>query len=166
MVLLALLSGVAVYTDLRFGKIYNKLTVSCMVLGIALACINSGVVGMLGSIAAAGLVLALFLLFAPKVGIGGGDIKMMMAVGTLMGVRFVIWAMLFTAVTGGALALLVMASHGALGKTIRNMMVNLYMKITFRSPIEISSGSPGLRFRYSPAIAIGSFLAFWLKPWS
>jgi prepilin peptidase CpaA len=127
---------------------------------------SKGVIGMLDSVAGAGLVLVLFLFFAPRTGIGGGDIKMMMAVGALMGVRFAIWAMLFTAVTGGALALLVMASHGALFATVRTMMVNLYMKITFRSPLDISSGSRGLKFKYSPAIAIGSFLVLWLKPWT
>lgn len=163
-ILLSLLTVSAVYTDLRFGRIYNKLTLPCMAAGVALGLINSGFMGMLDSIAGAGLVMALFLALGQKAGIGGGDIKMMMAVGALMGVRFAVWAMLFTAVTGGVLAILVMASRGSLASTLRSAVTGLYMRPTFRSPGEISSGSRGLKFKYSPAIAVGSFLALWLKP--
>lgn len=165
-ILLSLLTMSAVYTDMRFGRIYNKLTLPCMAAGVTLGLINSGFLGMLGSIAGAGLVMALFLALGQKAGIGGGDIKMMMAVGALMGVRFAVWAMLFTAVAGAVLAIVVMASHGSLAATLRKMTARLYAKLTFRIPVEISSGSRGLKFRYSPAIAIGSFLALWLKPWA
>ncbi len=164
--LLALLTLVAVYTDVSSGRIYNKLTLPCMAAGVALGLINNGVAGMLGSIAGAALVMALFLALGTKSGIGGGDIKMMMAVGALMGVRFAVWAMLFTAVAGAVMAIAVMASHGSLTSTLRKMMTGLYSRLTFRGPVEISGVSRGLKFRYSPAIAVGSFLALWLQPWA
>ena len=162
--LLATMVCVALYTDLRFGKIYNRLTVSCIALGIGLGFVNNGLAGVLSSLGGAGLILALFVFFAPKSGIGGGDVKMLMAVGAIMGLPFAVWALLFTGVIGGMAATVVMVSHGAPFQTLRGIWTNLFVRIVFRNSAEVSAGSRGLKFRYSPAIAIGCMLALWVAP--
>ena len=105
----------------------------------------------------------LFLLLAPATGIGGGDTKLMMAVGALMGIRFVAEAMLFSAIIGGIFALMVMARHKILVSTTRSMITNLYLKLILRAPVQLTDGSSGIKFRYGLAIALGSFLALVLK---
>ena len=162
-ILTGLIAG-AVYTDLRYGKIYNKLTIPCMALGVALNAAR-GLPGILDSLAGIGLVLVLYLLFAPAVGIGGGDAKLMMGVGALLGVKLLIWAMLFSAVIGGVLALAVMARYRALLSTTRNMAGNIFLSAVLRAPVELSSGSRGIKLRYSPAIALGTLLTFFVKLW-
>jgi len=162
-ILAALLAG-AVYTDLRFGKIYNKLTIPCMMLGVALNAAR-GLPGILDSLAGIGVVLILYLLFAPAAGIGGGDAKLVMGVGALLGVKLLVWAMLFSAVIGGVLALAAMLRHRALLSTTRNMAGNVYLSAVLRAPVELSTGSRGIKFRYSPAIALGTLLTFFVKLW-
>jgi prepilin peptidase CpaA len=161
--MLIVLLAVAVYSDMRHGKVYNKLTLTCIVLGIILSLLSAELRGLGESLAGVLLVLLLYLLFAPRVGIGGGDVKLMMAVGALMGIRFTIWALLFTAAIGGLLALLVMLRHGVLAGTLRSMWTNLLLKICFQAPVEVAGASRGLKFRYSPAIALGTLLAFVFK---
>ena len=170
-VILVFLLGVALYTDLRFGKIYNKLTIPCMALGLILNLAANGLLGLLHSLAGIGLVLILFLMFAPVAGIGGGDIKLMMAVGALMGFPFTLTlsdnpflrAILLSAIIGGVLALLAMAKHRAMLATTKNMAANFYLKAVLRVPVEITDGAKGIKFRYSPAIALGTLLAFFVK---
>jgi len=159
----AAMLGAAVYTDLRWGKIYNKLTIPCMMLGVTLNAGAYGLPGLLQSLGGAALVLALFLVLAPAAGIGGGDTKLMMAVGALIGFKLIIWTMLFSALIGGVLALAVMARHRALLATTRNMAGNIYTSAVLRAHVGLSSGSRGIKFRYSPAIALGTLLTFLLK---
>lgn len=159
-VLIALL-GIGVYTDVRYGKIYNKLTLPCIAIGILLNTGMNGFQGLLGSIGGVLVVLIPFLLFAPMVGIGGGDIKLMMAVGSLLGFNSAIWAMLISAIAGGVLALIVMIRYNALISTTKNMARNIYLS-TVGAKIGLSSGSRNIKFRYSPAIAFGTLATvFW-----
>lgn len=161
-VLAALIAG-AVYTDFRYGKIYNKLTLTCIVLGIVMSLLSAGLRGLGESLAGAGLVLLLYLLFAPLTGIGGGDVKLMMAIGALMGIRFTGWALLYTAAVGGLFAVLVMLRHRVMATTLRGMLDSLVLGICSQSPMEVAGVSRGLKLRYSPAIALGTLLAFVLK---
>jgi len=158
---LAIMMGLlatAVYTDLRLGKICNKLTIPCAAFGIALNAGQHGLEGLLQSIAGAGLVLTLFLLFAPMAGIGGGDTKLMMAVGALTGLRFAVWAMLISALIGGILAVVVIARRRMLSETARSLAASVYLGV----PLDVNSGSRRIRFAYSPAIALGSLVTLLL----
>lgn len=66
-----------IVTDIRQGKIENRVILMGYVLALALAYIQEGIPGVLISIKAAGLIiLSLFLLFLLK-GLGAGDIKLL-----------------------------------------------------------------------------------------
>lgn len=152
--ILVLMLGVAVYTDIRFGKIYNKLTLPCMALGILLSAVSNGWMGFLSSIGGILIILIPFLLFAPAAGIGGGDVKLMMAVGALLGYKAAIWAVLISAVVGGALAVITVLIYREFLSTTKNVFLSAVLK----APVFLTSGSKGLKVRYSPAIAIGTIL--------
>ena len=165
---LAMLLVIAVYTDLRYGKIYNKLTFPCMAAGLALGFLGNGLFpeyglkGLLQSLAGIGVVLGLYLLSFSK-GIAGGDIKLMMAVGSLVGLRLTIWAILFSAAIGGILALIVMARYRTVRSTAKNLATHAYLKVVLRAPVELAGGSRANWFRYSPAIALGTLLTLLIR---
>lgn len=165
LVLLAVLLLSAVYTDLRYGKIYNKITMPCIAIGIALSTISGGGTGLLSSLAAVVLVLGIYLMLASLAGIGGGDIKLLMAVGALMGVHFVGWSMLMTAVIGGLMALALMARRRVIGVTVGNLAGNLYQRAVLGIPVDPFSGSKRVRLAYSPAIALGALTTLALRHW-
>ncbi|HEU4964606.1 MAG TPA: A24 family peptidase [Bacilli bacterium] len=102
---------VAVYTDLRERRIPNLLTVSALVVGFAL---NGWLVGLSGLTSSLyGVLLGLLLLFPffLRGGIGGGDVKLLMALGALCGPGFLFYAFLYGAVAGGIGSLAVLVRH-------------------------------------------------------
>jgi prepilin peptidase CpaA len=163
LILLAVMLVAAVYTDMKYGKIYNSLIFPCMLAGFALNTITDGFHGLLVSLGGVGLIFGLFLIAAPAAGVGGGDVKLMMAVGAITGFMITVWAVLFTAVAGGLLALIVMMRHRALASTTSQIASNIYTSFLLRTPVELTNGSSRMKFRYSPAIALGTVLAIWLK---
>ena len=86
-----------------------------------------------------------------------GDVKLMGAVGALLGPGLIVRAFLFTAVAGGVLALLVAARRGRLATTIRGT-AHLVAQPS-DAPHNLATAGPGRRFAYGPAIAVGSLLA-------
>ena len=157
--LVAIALIVATYTDIRYGKIYNWTTLPAILIGIALHTYGHWWIGFLLSVGGAVLVMALFLFLGPLVGIGGGDIKLMMAVGALLALPLSLWALLYSAVIGGVMAVFVMAKHKALLSTTQTMASNLYSGFLTKSQTDLTSGSIKVKFRYSPAILIGTVLA-------
>jgi len=155
--MLAMLA-VAVVTDLRTGKIYNKLTVPCAAAGVAFGGITAGLAGAADRMLGAAVVLGAVLLLSALVGLGGGDAKLLMAVGALKGFHFAIWAMLLTGVFGGVLAVVMMVRRRAVKRTALNMITNM-LSNAGGVPTDLSAGSPLGKIPYSIAIALGSLTA-------
>lgn len=164
-IVLGCVLGMAVYTDLRFGKIYNWLTIPCMAIGVTLNAAAGGWVGVIHSLAGVVLVMILFLIFAPAAGIGGGDTKLMMAVASVLGLKPAVWAMLCSAMIGGLLALVVLLRYRAVLSTTRGMAGNVFARNILRAPVGITDGGGKIKFRYSPAIALGTLLTFAPRIW-
>ena len=152
-----LLVAAAVYTDVRWGKIFNHLTMPAIVLGLI---INSliGLDGFLHSIAGVGLGLGLFLVSCLLGRIlGGGDIKLLMAVGALQGPAFLAWTILCTAIIGGVLAVIIAVRHGILLEKIKALFTSCYMRLTFRVPMEMEqTDTTQPRLPYAIAISLGT----------
>lgn len=157
---------IALYTDWRWRKIFNNLTFPCMATGIILNVLDGRLGGFLSSIGGAALVIALFLVLAPAAGIGGGDTKLMVAVGAIMGLHFTVSALIYTGLAGGILALIVMARHRVMVRTTRSLFVNLYSKAVLNAPINLATGGSGIKFKYSLAIVVGTVLAFVRPIWN
>lgn len=111
---LAAVLAVAVVTDLRRGLIPNWLTLPAMAAGLALGGFVGGWAGL--GWAAVGL-LAGGLVFLPAFvlgGAGGGDVKLLAAVGALGGPVFGLKAAAYACLAGGAWALARLARAGKL----------------------------------------------------
>jgi prepilin peptidase CpaA len=152
---------VATVVDLRTRRIPNVLTGTMAASGLALAAFGFSKF----SIGAAllGCVIGLVLMLPGHVlgATGAGDVKLMAAVGSLLGPLATVNAVLFTAIAGGVLAVMVAIQRKRLGTTL----VGTGRMITAPSDVkqEIAAKAASSRFAYGPAIAAGSLLAALLQ---
>jgi len=150
-------SGIAAAIDVRTGKIPNRLTAG--VAGFGLALTAAGWTGHSVVAAALGGVLGFVMMLPGHVlgGTGAGDVKLVAALGTLLGPAGVFMAVLYSAVAGGVLAL----AHA-----LRRRRLTTTLSRTARlvaAPVEAKKQIDGAavhsRFAYGPAIAIGAIAA-------
>lgn len=178
---------VAVYTDIKWNKIFNALTAPFAILGVCLLAI-AGATGaptlfgqftnqpVLGAFAGLGTsILGIVVGFAAWllcniVGriLGAGDSKLLAALGALQGPRFLIYTMLATAIIGGILAIIIALWRGYLRKSLAVLVSSLYTRIFHKQPIDIESAAPEARLPYAIPIALGAlaityYLHFYLQ---
>lgn len=149
--------ALAAAVDVRTRRIPNAVTAPMSALGLALAALGTGGTSLGG--AAAGFAVGL-LLMLPGYALGAtgaGDVKLMGAVGTLVGPAVVVSAFLWTALAGGILAVGVALYRGRLSATLAGTGRLLAAPGDARRAIDASSVTS--RFAYGPAIAIGSLVA-------
>lgn len=156
--LLALCAG-ASYTDLRSRRIPDLLTYPTMVVALVLAFAGAGLPGLLGAatgLLVCGMVLGLV---AMAGGMGGGDVKLMAAVGALLGVPDCLWGLLYAALLGGALAVGMALWKGDLRRALGNIGSWTWgvVKMAKDRPA-LGQGAP-LYVPYGVAIALGAIWA-------
>ncbi|MBS1823806.1 MAG: prepilin peptidase [Acidobacteria bacterium] len=118
---LAALVLLAAVFDFRSRTVPNWLTVCGAVAGAALHVGLNGWGGLKFSLLGLGLGFLIFLpLFALR-GMGGGDVKLMAAIGAMAGVSNTFVIFILTAVLGGVLAIAMLLWKGGLGRTMRNV---------------------------------------------
>jgi prepilin peptidase CpaA len=154
---------VASYTDLRWGKIYNYITVPALVTGLTLNTLGGGWSGLALSLQGVALGVAL-LLTTLLLGqyMGGGDLKLLAALGALRGPTFLLSALLVAVVLGGLIALGVALARGGLRESLRRLGWSLGGRLLGggRNPAEAGAS---LKFPYAVAIAGGAFAALWWR---
>lgn len=126
-------------------------------IGIGLAAAGISGLSLGASMAGFALGLALMLPGHALGATGAGDVKLMAAVGAIVGPAHVVNAFLFTAVAGGVLAVLVAVRRRRLSATLAGTARMLATPTGARQ--EIQAAAPASRFAYGPAIAVGSMLA-------
>ena len=161
-IFLLLVVGYCCFTDVRHGKIFNYITVPSVLIGIALNAWFFGVPGLKNSLL--GLVIGFFILLILFYtgGIGGGDIKLLAAIGAIKGFPFILYAAFYGILAGGIMALFVMARYGILWQSLKNIFSRFYCLVI-----------PGLKYipldkeeshtlPYGVAIALGTVWALLL----
>lgn len=98
----------ALASDIRTYKIKNRLVSIFIVIGIAINVVLKGKEGigfsLIGMVVP---IVVLFLLYYLKM-LGAGDIKLFAAIGAIMGVKFILYAMVYSFLAGGMIALFIM----------------------------------------------------------
>ncbi len=163
-ILLALIVVVAAAYDFRFRRIPNWLTLSGVILGWGLNIFLFEMIGL--RTAAFGLGLA-FLIYFPLYllrGMGAGDVKLMGAVGSIVGPANWFGIFILTSILGGVVALILLLFKGRLFRTLSNVGYMLKEILFLRAPYmkkeELDVRSPkAVTLPHGVMIALGS-LAF------
>jgi prepilin peptidase CpaA len=155
----ALATGALLATiiDIRSRRIPNTLTATMTGVGLGLAV--TGLSGVSPAASLGGLIVGLMLMMPGHVmgATGAGDVKLMASVGAILGIQLVVTAFLFTAIAGGVLAVAVALRRRRLTATLAG--TGRLIAAPADLPRELREASPGSRFAYGPAIAIGSVIA-------
>ena len=146
----------AVFTDVRTRRIPNWLTGAMAGAGFGLA-LGGGVVT--PTQAALGLLTGLLLMMPGHLigATGAGDVKLMAAVGTMLGPDLTFRAFLYSAVAGGVFAVAVATHRGILTTTLQDAGRLVTFPAGARHDIE--SPARANRFAYGPAIATGTLIS-------
>jgi len=131
-VAVSICSLTAAVIDLRTRRVPNGLTGAAAAIGVAMALTRTGRVGIVGAVLGAVVGLTLMLPGYLWGATGGGDVKLLAAVGTFLGPDRVLIAFFGMAIGGGLLALAT--------AVVRRRFFNQ-------------------TFAYAPAIAIGALFA-------
>jgi prepilin peptidase CpaA len=147
----------AAVIDLRTRRIPNELTAAMTGIGFGLGASAQSDVSMLASLA--GFTLGLMFMMPGYVmgATGAGDVKLMGAIGALVGPAMVLTAFLCTSIAGGVLALIVAVQRQRLTQTIA--ATGRLIAAPVNAPTEIKGAAAASRFAYGPAIAVGSLVA-------
>jgi prepilin peptidase CpaA len=151
----AALLGAAI--DLRTGRIPNALTGSAALAGLIVSALGWSAVTPAMAVAGGAVGLVLMLPQHLFGGTGAGDVKLMAAVGTLLGPHRVLMVVLFSAILGGVLAI----GHASRRGRLRITMARTAQFVTAPQSAKQDVDSAALltRFAYGPAIAGGVILA-------
>ncbi|HHY46263.1 MAG TPA: peptidase A24 [Firmicutes bacterium] len=155
------IAGIAVYIDLRYRRIPNSLVAIGFLLGLALNLVEMGLKGLLFSLG--GGFLGIALLFIPFAlgGMGAGDVKLLGALGALVGPRGVFFTMVYGALAGGVMAVLLLVRHRRLIITLKSIAFGLILFLSGawggrpRSFCQGSGDGVSISFPYSLALGVG-----------
>jgi prepilin peptidase CpaA len=148
----------------KYRRIPNVLTGYSILLALFLHLLLDGW-AQLGSSAMAGLIAgSIFLIFFIAGGLGGGDVKLMTAVGCFVGMQFLSQVMIATLITGAVFAIVLALYHGRLRDTLANVgtLVAHHQRRGLVPHPELNvTNSNTLRLPYALPIAAGCLATFW-----
>jgi prepilin peptidase CpaA len=157
---------IAVICDLHSRRIPNLLTFGAAFAGIAIHGYYSGISGvtsaLIGWVAGAAIFFPVFALG----GMGGGDIKLLGAMGAWLGPGPALIVALYTGIAGGVMALLVATLSGYL----RKAFTNIWLLLTFwrvsgirPAPDLMLTTTTGPRLAYALPVLAGLVVTLWLR---
>jgi len=123
--LLLMLVAASGFFDLKERKIPNKITFTGILIGILFNIITGGWMGLLQSLLGMFAGLAIFFLPFVMGGMGAGDVKLMGAIGALMGWEFSLMTALYSAIVGGVMVIIHLLYTGKLRETFKKMLYSL-----------------------------------------
>ena len=158
------ISVVACVVDVRTRRIPNVLTFGAALGGLL---IQITFYGVNGALAATGgwLVGTLLLLpFFVLRGLGGGDVKLLAGLGAWLGPGETLWLAAYSALAGGALAIVVALASGYLKTAFRNVwfMLAYWRTAGFRPVPNLTLDSAKTpRLAYAIPIFAGTVMTLW-----
>jgi len=155
-VVLGVVLVAAAVTDVRCGKILNVVTYPAIVAGFAVGALLGGadgaVTAALGFAAGFGPMLVCWLIG----GIGGGDAKLMGAVGALTSWSLVIAAMMLGFAVAALMAVAVMIRRRVVVQTLKRIGLTLGLALTPGIKARWQEGPESLKIPFGVALCVGA----------
>ncbi len=168
-VVLVLVVLVAAVYDTRFRRIPNWLVLSGLVLGLGFNTLLFEWRGLRYSLLGVGLGLLIYFPLYLLRGMGAGDVKLMAAIGSIVGAANWFGIFLITAVLGGLWAIILLLTRGRLRNSLWNAAFLVQQLSTFNPPYareELDISSPkSVKLPHGLVIACGSLL-FIIGAWT
>ena len=160
--LLLLLS--ALYFDLRYQRIPNKLCLLGIVIALVLQSYNSQWYGLGQALLGAGAALALLLPAFYFRYLGAGDVKLMIAVGAFSGPEILFWSVVYGIIVGTFTSFF-LALYKVGWSGFIKILSRHYISSGNKTPENSDNKVAGtLQVPYAPALALGWLLACYLSP--
>src|SRR5438132_3726240 len=144
-------ASAAAVLDFRFRKIPNWLTVSAFGIGVLIHVVQNGADGLLVALGGAALGLVVLVPFYLLHAMGAGDVKLLAALGALVGAQALVSVILYTAVVGGVISVFVLVRRGTLQSFLGNVVTH-----------PVGMRLSGAKAPYGVAIASGVYLSMLL----
>jgi prepilin peptidase CpaA len=161
-VLMLLMVCLAAIYDIRFRRIPNWLVLSGLLLGLGLNVFLSEWQGLRLSLLGLGLASLIYFPLYLLRGMGAGDVKLMMALGSMVGWANWLGIFVITSILGGVVAMLLLVSRGKLRTALVNVQFLLQNLLSFRAPYareELDLASPkSMKLPHGVVIAAGTLL--------
>ena len=164
--LIVLFVTTCIMTDVTTRRIPNAVTLSGIGTGLLIGGASHGLAGC--AAAASGTLLAIALLIGPFAlgGIGGGDVKMMAAIGSLAGPQALLASLLAGMILGGLVAVGVLVRRGRLGEKLHAMGAMTRSALLTRSfaPLRAQAeAQDAVALPYSVPLGLGTAIALALQ---
>ena len=151
---------VAAVIDVREGRIPNWLTGSLTVFGMGVQSWQHGWDGFLFSLGGLGMGLACLMFFYIKGGMGAGDVKLLGAIGTILGPSQVVFAFAFAAMLGGLYSLALLSNQCGLRQAWNRVFLLLStLKVTRALPVTGEQNPADPKLRYALVLGLGTVIA-------
>lgn len=169
-----ILMTLCVYFDFRYRKIPNIITMPVIVFGLSYWTVVNKYDGFTFSLI--GILVGFLVFLLPYIagGMGAGDVKLMMAVGALIGWKLTLISALYTAIAGGIIAF----GYILISKSGKDVRIGLFMILivpllklayrltgvrkflTWQNKYDVEKEGTSQKYiPYAIPIAIGTFLA-------
>ena len=159
--LLLVLTMVAAGFDIRYRRIPNWLVLAGIVTGFAWNLYSSGWSGLGHAAAGLGLGFALYFPLYLLRARGAGDVKLLAAVGSIVGPGNCFWVFILTALLGGVIAMIMLLLRKRVRHTFFNLSFIMSDLMKLRAPYNSSeeldvTKSKGMRLPHGAMIAVGA----------
>jgi len=148
---------ISLITDVTKRKILNIVTFPAIIFAFIYYSVSLGINGFLFS--GKGFLVGLSLLIIPYLlgGMGAGDVKLVAAIGALMGTSFVFSSFIYIALIGGVIALLLILKRNGFKYSIKTFFYQIvFLQGNLGELIFQSDKKNSITFPYGVAITIGT----------
>lgn len=146
--LAATAASIALVTDLRHRRIPNWLTLSALLTGIFVNLWLRGVDGGMQALAGAAIGFCVLIPFYAIRAVGAGDVKLLAAIGALVGPAGLIPVAVYGGLVGGIMSVYLLARHHRLSFVVQQALM-----------MRMLPAPSGIKAPYAVAIAGGVYLA-------
>ena len=164
-IILLLVLGTAIASDLRWRTIPNWLTGPSILVGLGLHTFMNQFAGFVFSLEGAAVGLGLFVVLYACGWMGAGDVKLFAAVGSFLGPAQTISAAVGIALVGGLVALVVLGFHQGWRRTglwLWAYVQTMFLTRSAQALTPVQGAAP--KGPYAVAISLGTIATYWWNP--